>query len=189
MQIGIRHKQFFIPNIHKFVNPLLMKILLPLKYYDEAGRVKPAVALYICIAFLSRSLLILVGSVSVRENGEQLLALFYPDKQYLYISLGIAFPSFLALLLLGFREKIWNADRCWMFSYIKPLLIFSVLAEFVLHIMLASIKYWQFSWVIAFTLLLDSLIFYFLVKDKHTQLMLKDWKKSMPTTSAAKPLV
>jgi hypothetical protein len=166
-----------------------MKILLPLKYYDEAGRVKPSVALYLCIAFLSRSLLILLGSVSVRENGEQLLALFYPDKQYLYISLGIAFPTFIALLLMGFREKIWNADRCWMFSYIKPLLIFSVLAELGLHIMLASITYWQFSWVIALTLLADSLIFYFLVKDKHIQLMLNDWKKSIPTTSSAKPLV
>ena len=166
-----------------------MKILLPLKYYDEAGRVKPAVALYICIAFLCRSLLVLIGSVSVRENGEQLLALFYPDKHYLYISLAIAFPSFITLLLLGFREKIWNVGRCWMFSYIKPLLIFSVIADFGLHIMLASIKYWQFSWVIAFTLILDSLFFYFLLKDKHIQLMLKDWKKTIPTTPASNPLV
>lgn len=165
-----------------------MKILLPLKYYDEAGRVKPAVALYVCIAFLSRSLLILVGSVSVRENGEQLLALFYPDKQYLYISIAIAVPALVASLLLSFREKIWNAQRCWVFSYIKPLLIFSVLAELGLHIMLASMKHWQFSWVIAFTLIIDVLIFYFLLKDKHTQLMLKDWKKSVQT-SPAKPLL
>ncbi len=165
-----------------------MKLLLPLKYYDDAGRVKPAAALYFCIVFLSRSLLILIGSVSVRENGEQLLALFYPEKQYLYISLAIAFLAFVALLLLGFREKIWYADRCWMFSCIKPLLIFSVLADLGLHIMLASIEHWQFSWVIALTLLIDSLIFYFLVKDKHTQLMLMDWKRSIPITPAAKPL-
>lgn len=165
-----------------------MKLLLPLKYYDDAGRVKPAAALYVCIAFLSRSLLILIGSVSVRENGEQLLALFYPEKQYLYISLVIAFPAFLALLLLGFREKVWQADTCWMFSCIKPLLIFSVLADLGLHVMLANIEYWQFSWVIAVTLLLDSLIFYFLIRDKHTQLMLMDWKKSIPKTSAVKPL-
>jgi len=166
-----------------------MKILLPLKYYDEAGRVKPTAALYTCIAFLSRSLLILVGSVSVRENGEQLLALFYPDKQYLYISLAIAFPAFVTLLLLGFREKIWHADRCWMFSFIKPLLIFSVLADLALHTMLASIKHWQFSWVIAVTLLVDLLICYFLVKDKHTQLMLKDWKSSTATTPSAQSVV
>jgi hypothetical protein len=163
-----------------------LKLLLPLKYYDDAGRVKPAAALYLCIVFLSRSLLILIGSVSVRENGEQLLALFYPEKQFLYISLAISFPAFLALLLLGFREKIWLANRYWMFSCIKPLLIFSVLADLGLHIMLANIEHWQFSWVIAFTLLLDSLIFYFLLKDKHTQLMLMDWKKSILIT-VAKP--
>jgi hypothetical protein len=164
-----------------------MKLLLPLKYYDEAGRVKPALALYCCIGFLSRSLLILIGSISVRENSEQLLALFYPEKQYLYISLAIAFPAFLALLVLGFREKIWPADKCWMFSCIKPLLIFSVLADLGLHIMLANLGHWQFSWLIAFTLLLDSLIFYFLVMDKHTQMMLMDWKKTIQIPPEAKP--
>ena len=159
-----------------------MKLLLPLKYYDEAGRVKPATALYVCIAFLSRSLMILIGSVSVRENSDQLLALFYPEKQYLYISLAITFPAFMAILLLGFREKIWNADKCWMFTCIKPLLIFSVLADLGLHIMLADIVHWQFSWLIAFTLLLDSLVLYFLVKDKHTKMMIVDWKKPIQIT-------
>ncbi|MFT5837553.1 MAG: hypothetical protein ACI9UT_000038 [Flavobacteriales bacterium] len=163
-----------------------MKLLLPLKYYDDAGRVKPALAVYFCIAFLSRSLLILIGSASVRENGEQLLALFYPDKQYLYVNIAIAFPAFLALLLLGFREKIWKANRCWIFSCIKPLLIFSVLADLVLHIMLANISRWQFSWVIAITLILDLLIFYFLIKDKHTQLMLMDWKIFIPISPEKK---
>ncbi|WP_339721527.1 DUF2919 domain-containing protein [uncultured Paraglaciecola sp.] len=166
-----------------------MKILLPLKYYDEAGRVKPAVTLYICIGFLCRSLLVLIGSVTVRDNAEQLLALFYSNKHYLYISLAIAIPAFLTLLLLGFREKIWKADRCWMFSYIKPLLIFSVLADLALHIVLATTKHWQFSWVIAVTLILDSLLLFFLLRDKHTQLMLKDWKKTIPNTATAKPIV
>ena len=153
-----------------------MKLLLPLKYYDEAGKVKPATALYFCIAFLTRSLLILIGSVSVRENGEQLLAMFYPQKHYLYINLAIALPAFVALLILGFREKIWLGHRPWMFACIKPLLIFSVLADLGLHIMLASLDYWRFSWITASTLLLDSFVFYFLVKDKHTKLMLTDWK-------------
>lgn len=164
-----------------------MKMLLPLKYYDDAGRVKPAAALYFCIVFLSRSLLILIGSVTVRENGDQLLALFYPEKQYFYISLAIAFPAFLALLILGFREKIWQINRCWIFSCIKPLLIFSVLADLSLHIMSANIDDWQFSWLIAFTLLLDSLVFYFLVKDKHTLLMLIDWKRAIQMTPAVNP--
>lgn len=165
-----------------------MKLLLPLKYYDEAGRVKPALALYLCIAILSRSLMILIGSVSVRENGEQLLALFYPERPYLYVSLAIAFPAFLALLLLWFREKIWQAGKCWMFSCIKPLLIISVFADLCLHIIVASSQRWQFSWVIAITLLVDLLVLYFLAKDKHTQLMLRDWKRFVPISSSAKPL-
>ena len=155
-----------------------MKLLLPLKYYDDAGRVKPSVAVYVCMAFLSRSLLILIGSISVRDNGDQLLAIFYPEKQYLYISLAIAFPTFLVLLFFSFREKIWHNNRYWIFSCIKPLLIFSVLADLGLCIMLANINHWQFSWSIALTLLLDLLIFYFVVNDKHVQLMLTDWKRA-----------
>ncbi|MEP1449222.1 MAG: DUF2919 domain-containing protein [Paraglaciecola sp.] len=166
-----------------------MKILLPLKYYDEAGRIKPAVALYVCIGFLCRSLLVLIGSVSVRENGEQLLALFYSNKHYLYISLAIAVPSFLTLLLLGFREKIWKADRSWLFSYIKPLLIFSVLADLGLHIMLAMAHHWQFSWVIAVTLILDVLFLYFLIRDRHTRMMLTDWKDNLSKSSTAKSAI
>lgn len=166
-----------------------MKLLLPLKYYDDAGRVKPPVALYFCIVFLSRSLIILVGSVSVRENGEQLLALFYPEKQYLYVSLAIAFPAFVALMCLGFKEKFWQKNQYWIFSCIKPLLIFSVLADLILHITLAKIGHWQFSWIIAITLLTDSLVFYFLFKDKHTKLMLTDWKRTVPITAVSKPQV
>ncbi|WP_299073069.1 DUF2919 domain-containing protein [uncultured Paraglaciecola sp.] len=160
-----------------------MKLLLPLKYYDDAGRVKPPTALYLCIAVLCRSLLVLIGSVSVRDNGEQLLALFYPERQYLYMNLVIAFMAFLALLLLGFREKIWQANRGWLFLGIKPLLIIAVLADLGLHIRLASIEHWQFSWVIAVTLLVDWLFFYFLIKDKHIQLMLSDWKHITPSST------
>jgi phosphoglycerol transferase MdoB-like AlkP superfamily enzyme len=108
--------------------------------------------------------------------------MFYPEKQYLYISLATATPAFAALLLLGFREKIWNTNKCWIFTCIKPLLIFSVLTDLSLHTMMASLDRWQFSWVIAFTLLIDLLIFYYLIKDKHTKLMLIDWK--IPITSS-----
>jgi hypothetical protein len=74
-----------------------------------------------------------------------------------------------------------------MFLCIKPFLIFSVLADLGLHVMLANIEHWQFSWLIAITLLLDSLVFYFLIKDKHTQMMLLDWKKSSQISPEVKP--
>jgi hypothetical protein len=53
--------------------------------------------------------------------------------------------------------------------------------------MLANIEHWQFSWLIAITLLLDSLVFYFLIKDKHTQMMLLDWKKLSQISPEVKP--
>lgn len=157
-------------------------MLLPLKYYDEAGRVKPSVGLYALIFFICRSILVFVAALSVREHSSELLSIFYPERDYLYLSLGIAFPSLMSLGILGFREKIWGANKIWLFLLIKPLLLCSILADLALHLTLANMQYWQFSWVIAITLLLDSLAVYFILTDKHTKLMLKDWQ--IPITPA-----
>lgn len=123
-----------------------------------------------------------VAALSVREHSSELLAIFYPERNYLYFSLGIAFPSLVSLGLLGFREKIWEANKIWLFLLIKPLLLCSILADLALHLILANMQYWQFSWVIAITLLLDFLAVYFILADKHTKLMLKDWQ--IPITPA-----
>ena len=48
---------------------------------------------------------------------------------------------------------------------------------------MAKLIYWQFSWIIALTILLDVLCFYFFAKDKHTQIMLLDWHRSMPVSN------
>ncbi|MGJ8681774.1 DUF2919 family protein, partial [Paraglaciecola sp.] len=69
-----------------------MKLLLPLKYYDDAGKVKPPSAWYWCALYLCRSVLVLIGALSSREYGSELLSIFYSESRYLYLNLGIALP-------------------------------------------------------------------------------------------------
>jgi hypothetical protein len=158
-----------------------LRLLLPLKHYDEAGKVKPPVALYWCALFLCRSLVVLVGALSSRQYGNELLALFYSESRYLYMNLIVAMPTLISLIIIGFRETSWVENRSWLFVCIRPLMIFSALVDFSFHIFFANLHHWQFSWVISFTFLLDSLCLYFLIKDKHILMMIKDWRSPVVT--------
>lgn len=155
-----------------------MKLLLPLKYYDDAGRVKPPSAVYYAGLFLCRSLLVLIGALSSRQYGNELLMIFYQKKSLLYINLGIALPAFLALVVIGFREKIWSAQFTWVFGFIRPSLLLACLADFMFNLMLAYLQHWQFSWPIAITLMLNLLCLYYLYKDKHLIYMVQDWRRN-----------
>jgi len=151
--------------------------MLALKYYDEAGRVVPSAALYWCLLYMCRSFLVFIAALSFRQDSSSLLALFYPDKGYLYISLLCAIPAVLVLLIMSFRDKIRLKGHCWLFTLIKPLILATLAADVVFHLAIGNKQYWAFSWLIALTLLVDMLCLYFVGKDRHLSFMLKDWAK------------
>ncbi|MFQ3197901.1 MAG: hypothetical protein ACI8R9_001129 [Paraglaciecola sp.] len=155
-----------------------MKLLLPLKYYDDAGRVKPSGALLCCLLFMCRTYLVSVASLSYREDSSGLLALFYPHQGYFYAGLAFAVPAVLVVLLVSFREKLFNSRAVALFTLITPLLLMGLLLDLGFHMLLANQQRWQFSWIIAITLILDFLCLYFVSRDKHLTLMVKDWVKS-----------
>ena len=159
-----------------------MRLLLALKHYDELGRILPPAALYWCLLYLCRSYFVFIASLSFRQDSSGLLAIFYPDKVYFYVSLIIALPSLLVLLVVSFRERFWQAGYYWPFKVVKPLMYLTLFADGVFHIVMAKQQYWQFSWLIALTLLIDGFYLFFVTKDRHLKLMLKDWLKPLKTT-------
>ncbi|MEP2651422.1 MAG: DUF2919 family protein [Paraglaciecola sp.] len=154
-----------------------MKLLLPLKFYDASGRVIPSLSLYLCLLYLSRSFLIFIASLSGRDSSDTLLRIFYPETNFLYISLAIGLPTLAVLVIVGFREKIWRNHKTWLFGFVKPCIIASVTGDLSFNLMLAKLNNWQFSWVIAVTTLVSFFCLYFILKDNHIRLMLLDWKK------------
>ncbi|MEI8648331.1 DUF2919 family protein [Paraglaciecola sp. Hal342] len=103
-----------------------MRLLLPLKYYDEAGRIKPANSFLWCLFFLCRPFWVFIASLTFRQDSGALLALFYPDNYYFYLSLGIRpFAALLVVLMISFRAKLWNTSCSayisgdYAFSHVK----------------------------------------------------------------------
>ncbi|KXI30634.1 DUF2919 domain-containing protein [Paraglaciecola hydrolytica] len=153
----------------------MTKLLLDLKHYDEAGRVKPSSALLLLMVFLCRSLLILVMALAAGQDSNALLRLFYPEEKYLYIGLAIALPAFISYVLIAFREKLSKTQLYWPFHLIKYFLFFACLLDFIYQCYLANLHYWQFSWAIATILILDMWFAYFVLKDRHLKVFVADW--------------
>ena len=155
----------------------MAKLLLNLNYYDEAGRVKPSSALLWVVVFLCRSLLILIMAVAIRQDGNMILRLFYPEEKYLYIGLAVSLPAFIGYLLIAFREKLAGKQQYWLFHLIKYLLFIACFSDFVYQCYLANLHYWQFSWTIAVILLADIWVGFFVLRDRHLRLFVEDWSR------------
>jgi O-antigen/teichoic acid export membrane protein len=151
-------------------------IALPLKYYDDAGRVKPPKVLWLYVAFIAKSILILVGSLTNRDTSESMLEIFYPQKSDFYFGLLLGCFGLAICLLSGFREKIWQTKKIALFSAIKPLIICSLLLDLGFQFKLAYAHYWAFSWNIGVNVLLIGCFIYWLIKSYHLKVMINDWQ-------------
>lgn len=155
----------------------MSRLLLDLKYYDEAGRVKPGLAVLWLIVFLCRSLVICVIAVAAGKDSDAILRLFYPKEFYLYLGMIIGIPALASYLIMLFREKLTKNTQHWPFHLIKPLLLMSCLLDLVYQCYLANLLYWQFSWPIALFILLDIWGAFFIVKDHHLRVLIADWAR------------
>ncbi|MDN4500957.1 DUF2919 family protein [Alteromonadaceae bacterium BrNp21-10] len=156
-----------------------MKLLLPLKHYDEQGRVKPLVSIICCLAFLCRGYILFILSMSYRQDSTFLLRLFYPQTHDFYASLAVGLPAFIIVALVVYRDKIWRAERLYYFKLIWPLLLLSLVADGALHLLMAQQSHWAFSWVIAGTLLIDASWLFYVSRSRYLDVMLGDWVKKV----------
>lgn len=151
-------------------------IALPLKYYDDAGRVRPPIGLWLYVAFIAKSVLILIGSLTNRDTSDSMLEIFYPQKSDFYFGLLLGCFGLAIWLICGFREKIWQANKEALFSIIKPTIFFSLVLDLGFQIKLAHTHYWAFSWSIGVNVLLIGCFAYWLFKSRHLTIMLVDWR-------------
>jgi len=156
----------------------MLKLLLPLKYYDQAGRVKPLLCFNLCLLFLARSYFVFAISAANMNDSGKLLGVFYPDKQDFYLGLLLGLPAVFCWALASYRGKLWQAQRFVVFSWIKPLLLLTLMADLLMHLMLAEQQHWAFSWVLAISLMLDAMLLVYVFRSKKLRLMLNDWQKA-----------
>mgnify|MGYP001071431872 CR=1 FL=1 len=153
----------------------MVRLKLPLKHYDEGGRVIPPVAMWLCLAFLARAYIVFLGSLTIPRHSELMLKLFYPAKQDMYIGFITGIGALLIAVSCSFRDKIREAGFSAIYVAFKPLLLMTLLADLVSQLITASNQYWAFSWSIAITLCLNLYALYWLISSRYLVIMIQDW--------------
>ncbi|NIG21904.1 DUF2919 domain-containing protein [Pantoea sp. Al-1710] len=92
--------------------------MMGLKYlpdeYDAKGQLRLPFLFWPILLLQARTWLLLVMAGASRQQGNDLLALFYPDRQSFWIGLALGIPAAAGLLLTGYRQRwprLWQSWR------------------------------------------------------------------------------
>ncbi|WP_394210793.1 DUF2919 domain-containing protein [Enterovibrio calviensis] len=141
-------------------------------YFDKHGNAKPNLLFWLSCVFLARAWLVFVIAGVSREQGQDLLALFYPSHDALYIGLGVGFPAVVLMLLAGNLHRYPAFfDRIWFWG--KAFLITAFFSDLILQIKHLMMLHWRFHWSSAVTLLIALWLVIYLFKSRRTQFLFK----------------
>lgn len=82
--------------------------------YDAKGQLRLPLLFWLILLLQARTWLLLLMAGASRQQGNDLLALFYPDRQSFWLGLALGVPAALGLLLTGYRQRwprLWQAWR------------------------------------------------------------------------------
>lgn len=92
--------------------------MIGLKYlpeeYDAKGQLRLPFLFWLILLLQARTWLLLVMAGASRQQGNDLLALFYPDRQSFWLGLALGIPAAMGLLLTGYRQRwprVWQSWR------------------------------------------------------------------------------
>ncbi|WP_354624475.1 DUF2919 domain-containing protein [Psychromonas sp. MME2] len=143
-----------------------MKQIFPLQYYTESGNLKPPIYFYITLFFIARTWALLIISLTSRETGTTLLAIFYPEKTHFYLGLLTGFIALMLFLLAGRdHDKHKYLSLLWQNSY--PLLMVSLLCDLALQIYYLSLHHYQYSLTASIQLVAILWLFLYCLTSKH----------------------
>lgn len=121
-------------------------------YYDKHGNAKPNLMFWLSGFFLARSWVVFVIAGVSREQGKDLLSLFYPSHDALYLGLALGFPAVAFMMMAGnlhryppFLARIWRQG--------KYVLLAALCGDLLLQINHLMAARWAFHWSAALMLL------------------------------------
>ncbi|OCH12924.1 MULTISPECIES: DUF2919 domain-containing protein [unclassified Aliivibrio] len=137
--------------------------------YDEHGWLKPPMWLWFGWAILIRSVVVFVMAGASREQGTDLLALFYPNHTHLYTSLYLSLPIVFFMWLSNFKKPtrplmltLWKQGR-W-------LTIIMVLIDLTMLIQSVVVNRGEFQLGSAVIILFLSWFLIFLFRSKRVKI-------------------
>lgn len=90
---------------------------------------KPPLVLYLLLLFACRGLIVLIISLSFREDSERLIRIFYPQPYHFYLSLIPILPAFVALYLVSKRTILWSNQRFKIFMLMPWLMTMALILD------------------------------------------------------------
>nr|WP_136252460.1 DUF2919 family protein [Ningiella ruwaisensis] len=153
-----------------------MPLKFPLHHYDEAGRLKPPLLLYCFLLFLCRGLVLLIVSLSFREDSSRMMALFYPNKWDFYLSLVPMIPAVLIFILLARRNSLWSKEKHALFRFIPALFAIALLGDIAVQLSILARIGFTFSATHGVSLILAISGLLYLTKSRHMRDLPRDWQ-------------
>ncbi len=94
--------------------------------YDAKGQLRLPFFFWLILVLQARTWLLLLMAGASRQQGSDLLALFYPDSQAFWLGLALGVPAAAGLLLTGYRQRwprLWSGWRYVLcFSFLVSLI-------------------------------------------------------------------
>lgn len=140
--------------------------------YDKHGNAKPNLMFWLTCFFLARSWLVFVVAGVSREQGKDLLALFYPSHEVLYVGLALGFPAVALMLMAGNLHRYPPLfGRIWQVG--KILLLTALSGDLVLQVKHLMVEHWAFHWRGALMLLIAVWLVFYLLRSRRMQFLFK----------------
>jgi hypothetical protein len=155
-----------------------MALKFPLHHYDEAGRLKPPLLLYCFLLFLCRGFLLLIVSLSFREDSSRMMSLFYPSKNDFYWSLLPAIPALLVLALLSQRNRVWKSENMMLFKPMIGLFLLALLADMAVQLGILWRIHFAFSLPHGLSILICVIGLVYAFKSRHMKDIVGDWVRA-----------
>ena len=150
---------------------------LPLKYYDESGRILPPKWLYVILALFSLDWIAFIFSLASRSQTEALLKLFYPQSESLVLALLSSVPIVLGLVLISQRERLWKKGITGWSRALLPLILVGVIASLSVQFYHIVSVHWGFEMITAIKVVVSIISLYCISRSRHLRWMIQDWKK------------
>lgn len=150
---------------------------LPLKYYDESGRILPPKWLYAVLTVFSLDWIAFVFSLASRTQTETLLKIFYPQSESLGLALLGSFPMVVCLMLVSQRERLWKHNKIGWCRWLLPLLILGIAVSLSVQFYHVIAVKWGFESLTAAKIIVYLASLYCISRSRHIRWMLDDWKK------------
>lgn len=82
--------------------------------YDSKGQLRLPLTFWLILLLQARTWVLFVMAGASRQQGAELLELFYPDRNIFWLGMALGIPAAAGLLLTGYRQRwpvIWQAWR------------------------------------------------------------------------------